>query len=498
MGAPVWLTMLPRPGLMAIGDSLVNGMRSYSINDAMAAASIPALLGAVMHDGPAFAPFQPARYPAPILIDVEAQLARYATSESAFALAQVLNALPAIKAEVAQNGQDWLDRFEAEPAEDSPAAFDNLAIAGARIEDAFEITYDQLEARIGAIGPVLRSEGDPLNWRGSWPAGDPNGPGSWGLGDVHISLNARHLRNPANRDGLGGMTVLDIVGARRPRVLLVDMGPNHGLVDVVMRGKGEQGMDGLRAFAAAWLPCARALARLPGVETVVMLLMPRPSQTPCLAPPNPSPQPEQEPAPTRPDNYFIRYVSALSPISAGYGDDGDTVARFDREMDEVNETVRASMVDAFRGSGKHLVFVSLADVLGANDYKHRRGPKLSGGASGREYSNYPLGRLTSLFHGSRLRGGICGLDQIHPTTIGYRSVASAVQQALAAVPGAPGFDPVVVTDAGDPFLLNPNWATIAALDGLYPRAPGGPEALVVAHPNEAGARRLIFEAEWLR
>jgi hypothetical protein len=487
MGAPSWLVKLPQPGLMAIGDSLVNGMRSYSINDAMAASSIPALLGAAMHTTPGFASFQSARYPEPILIDVEAQLARHATSESAFALVQVLNALPAIKADVTQNGRDWLDRFEKEPTE-GPVAFDNLAIAGARIEDAFELTYDQLEARIEAIAPVLRREDDPLKWSGNWPASDPTAAGAWGVGDVHISLNARHLRNPDNRDGLGKMTVLDMVEARQPRVLLVNMGPNHGLVDVVMRGKGEKGMNGLRAFAAAWPPCARALARLRSVEVVVMLLMPRPSQTPCLAPPNPSPQPELEPAPTRPDRYFSRYMSALSPV-----------ARFDEEMDEINATVQASMVAAFQGSGKHLVFVSLADVLGAHDYKHRRGPKLPGGASGREYSNYPLGRLTSLFHGSRLRGGFCGLDQIHPTTIGYRSVASAVQEALAAVPGAPGFDPITVTDAGDPFLLNPHWATIAALDGLYPRAvAGGPEATVLAHPNAEGTRRLIFQAEWLR
>ena len=501
MGVPGWLEKLPRPAFMALGDSLLNGMRSYSIDDAKAAASIPSLVGAALQPGTG-SPFQPARYPAPILIDVEAELQRHARSDASVpALFEVLNALPTIKAGVAQNARDWVGRFDA--AEDAaqgegPVAFDNLAIAGARIEDAFELTYGQLAARVEAMAQVVTAEDDPLAWSGDWPEDDPNREGRWGLGDVHISFNARHLRNPANLDGLDSLTVLDQVGARQPQTLLVDMGPNHGLIDVVMRGKGDRGMDGLRAFAAAWPSRARAIARLPGVERVVMLLMPRPSQTPCLAPPNPSPEPNLEPRPTRADGYFTRYVSALSPISAGFGDDGDTVRRFDAEMDDVNASIRDSMQAAFAGSGKDLAFVSLADLLGQHDAKHGRGPRLPGGASGLEYSNYPLGRITTLFHGSHLRGGICGLDQIHPTTIGYRFVAEAVRQAIAALPGAPGSSPIEITDAGDPFLLTPHWPTIAALDALYPRLATGLEGLELAHPQEKAARRLIFDADWLR
>ena len=499
MPVPAWLADLPHSSFMALGDSLLNGMRSYSIDDTKAAASIPALVGAALQPRAGVLPFQPARYPAPILIDVEDQLRHYARSvSSTAALIDVLNALPAIKADVTQNARDWIARFDRDPGGPADtAAFDNLAIAGARIEDAFEITGGQLDARIDAMAEQVSSQSDPLTWGGNWPANDPQAGSSWGVGDVHINFNARHLRNPANRDGLDDMTVLDLVGARQPRTLLVDMGANHGLVDVVMRDRGDAGMDGLRAFAAAWPACARAIARLPGVERVIMLLLPRPSQTPCLAPPNPSPAPELEPGPTRPDHYFSRYVSALAPISAGFGYDGDTVQRFDREMDDVNATVRAGMEAAFAGSGKHLAFVSLAELLAMHDYKHRRGPMLPG-TGGRGYSNYPLGEIGSLFHGSRLRGGICGLDQIHPSTIGYRFVAEAVRQALSAMDGAPGTTPIEITDAGDPFLLTPHWPTIAALDGLYPRAAAGLERLEPPHPEKEAARRLIFEADWLR
>lgn len=75
------------------------------------------------------------------------------------------------------------------------------------------------------------------------------------MGDVHIALNARHLMNPANRADLGGMRVIDVVRARRPRILLVNIGPNHGLLDITLRGDAAAGLDGLRRFVRLWPPC---------------------------------------------------------------------------------------------------------------------------------------------------------------------------------------------------------------------------------------------------
>ena len=487
---------------MAFGDSLLNGMRSYSIDDARAASSIPALVGASLADQPGLSGFRRATYPFPILIDVEGQIARFATIENGTAaLLQVLAGLRQIKADAARNARDWLSRFEAGPRAGEPAAYDNLAIAGARIEDAFSLTYAQLDARIAAMAPTIRAGDDPLSWSGAWPAGDPYAPGRWGFGDVHIALNSRHLRNPGNRDGLGPMTVLDVVGVRRPRALLVNMGANHGLVEIVMRNRGRDGVRGLQAFADAWPPCARALAGLPGVEAVVMALLPLPSQVPCLAPPNPGPGPDLEPEPPRPDRYFDRYVSAIDPISTGSGYDGDAVAEFDRDVAAINAQVEASTRAAFSGSGKALCFVSLAELLGRHDYKHRRGPVLPGGASGHNYSNYPLGRISDVFRPTRLRGGICGLDQIHPTTIGYRYVAEEVRGTLMRMIDGLESRPIAVSDAGDPFLLSPNWPTIALMDALYPRAAAsilGAEVLAISAADRGEGDRLLFRPGWLR
>jgi hypothetical protein len=82
------------------------------------------------------------------------------------------------------------------------------------------------------------------------------------VGDVHIALNARHLMNPANRADLGGMRVIDVVRARRPRILLVNIGPNHGLLDITLRGDAAAGLDACGASCGfgrpsprSWRPC---------------------------------------------------------------------------------------------------------------------------------------------------------------------------------------------------------------------------------------------------
>lgn len=505
MAAPDWLTSLPRPALMGIGDSIMNGMRSVSITQDMAASSIAALVGRSLDAAPGFAAFQPALYPRPILFDLEQVLAERVTIDaSGAALAQVLAALGPIKAGIASNAREWLDDFE-QPAPRGPLAYDNLAIAGARIEDLFNITYAQAEARTNAMAPVLRAKPDPLQWSGDWPAGDPLAPGAWTLGDVHIALNSRHLRNPANQPGLDSLTVVDMVAARRPRVLLVNIGPNHGLVSVAIRNGGASAMAGLREFARDWPACARELAALPDVEAVIVLLMPRPSQIPCLMPPNPNDpgaSADLEPAPSGPNGYFSSYVSALDPLSSGFGYTGAQVMQFDREVDEINADVQAATEDAFAETETAAICVSLAELLQRHDFKHRRGPTLPGGptppGSARAYSNYALGWFPRLFAPGRLRGGFCGLDHVHPTTIGYRTIAEEIRQA---VPVNIASTEITVSDAGDPFLLRPHRPSLALLDSLYPRAPEmavrGPRISTLAADQQA-ADRLLFRPGWLR
>lgn len=272
------------------------------------------------------------------------------------------------------------------------------------------------------------------------------------MGDVHIALNARHLMNPANRADLGGMRVIDVVRARRPRILLVNIGPNHGLLDITLRGDAAAGLDGLRRFVRLWPPLAAELAALPDVEAVVVVLMPLPSQVPNMMPPNRSHEGIFEEAPPAGERYFPFYVPAIDrPLSAA-GYTAAEMERIDGAVErEVRVPMRAATEEAFAGSGKALRLVDLAAVIGAHDVKHRRGPPLQvADAEGvRRYSNYAIGDMGP-FGPMRLRGGVCSLDNHHPSGLGYAVVAEAVRRALPAG-FAPG-PPVPVTDREDAVL----------------------------------------------
>jgi hypothetical protein len=478
---------------MAIGDSLLNGMRSYTINQSFAAASIPARLGDALGDMAGFSRFRPTTYPEPVLIDIEATVAA-ATSSclSLTALSELAAHIPTIKRSVRVNGRNWFGRFRAPAAlSNHQPCFDNIAIAGARIEDVFEITHKQVLARITAMEAVVNKVDDPLSWSGDWPVGDPyRGPGKiWGMGDVHIAINSRHLRDPANLGGLDGMTVLDMVAARQPKVLLIDLGPNHGIVDVVMRNAGKKGMDGLRDFAARWPACAKELAALPGVETVVVMLMPRPSQVPCMTPPREAGA-DAEPAPPGGKGYFDFYVSALSPIHGGEGYDRNTMIQLDREMDAVNAEVRAATEQAFKGKMKDLRFVSLADLIAPFDFKHRTGQRLKVPGTRRSYSNYPMG-IRPIW---KLKGGFCGLDHIHPSALGYRYIAEEIRKVLpATIPS----QPIALTDLDDTFLTPPDLPTLAVLEALLPNSDEQSPLTAAPSPGSE-ADRLLHRPGWLR
>lgn len=493
MPGPAWLTQMPRPAFMALGDSLLNGMRSYTINDALAVASVPALVGAALADMPGFAHFRTARYARPILFDVEAEL-RTALGPIPLlppvALGLVLGNLHRIKQRMAANARDWMDDFDRGEDRSLPC-FDNLALSGARIEHIFDLTLGRVASRLKAMAPVIEAEDDPLRWHGALPTEGRN----WTLGDVHLSLNQRHLMNPGNLPGLDDLTPFDIVAARRPRALLIGLGPNHGLIETVMFNGGDEGIRKLRRFADDWPRCARKLAGLHGLEVLVCTLMPKPSQVPCLMPERMTGEVTEEPPPPAHDGYFPSYVSAIQPVFVGKRYTGAEVKAFDEAVAAVNDSVRAATQAAFANRPEVTVrFVDYSDLVGRHDFKHRRGPKLSGGASGRAYGNHTMAALPSIPPFRKLRGGLCGYDGIHPTGIAYRFVAEAVRQCL---PAGWAPDAIEVSDADAPFIRKPHWPSLSLMDGVYPISGMG-AAAAVPHPRMEEGDRMIFRPDWLR
>lgn len=489
---PAWLTDGERPVLMAIGDSLLNGMRSLSIDDSLARLSIPAEVGRSLRPPPGFAPFVPARYPRTILLQIEDMLRERVTALLPPAgLLQLIAAVDGpggIRSMVRDNARAWIDRFAAAPPP-RPARFDNLAMNGARLPDVFGCSFAQVEARWAAMRRVIGTVDDPFAWRGALPPGDPYGddrahpdqpaaagdpllaqPGQWGLADVHITLNMRHLFNPDSGPGLEAYRVIDLVQARRPHVVLLDIGPNHGLADICLTGAAERGVARLRRFGRLWPACAAELAATPDLALAVILLPPLPSQVPALMPP----QTDDPRAPEPPfgATYHPAYVSALSFQPPGREYTRAEVEGFDRAIEEVRAGMRAAAKAAFAAAGKAVAFVDLAALLDRHDAKNGRGqPFVPDPASGIAYDNRCIGQRVP-FGANRLRGGIGSLDNFHPSTLGYRYVARAVVEAIdARLPGLVAGLPAV-TSAGDTLLTDPPWGAINTLGAFWPFAQG--------------------------
>ena len=518
---PAWLVAGDRPVLMAIGDSFLNGMRSLTIDDALARLSIPALVGAALRPPAGFAPFAPAAYPRPVLIDGEALLRRHVRSIAGLVgLVQLGAALGEIKGAVRANALAWIHGRASAPMPARPQRFDNLAIAGARLPDVFGADYRTIADRWAVMAGAITAEADPFDWEGLLAADDPyaddrayaDQPGpfpadpllatgrGWGVADCHITLNALHLMNPDGAPGLEEFRVVDIVHARRPHVLLVNLGPNHGLADICSGGQGARGAARLRRFARLWPRCAEELAATPDLGLCVVLLPPLPSQVPALMPSRLTGDVDPPVPPAGPDGrrYHAEYVSAMSLTPGGAAFyTRDEVRGFDAAAEEARAALRQATQAAFDAAGRRVAFVDCAALIGAHDVKNSMGdPFVPDPAAGVGYDNRCLGDRGALTGRRRLRGGICSLDNFHPTTLGYRYVARAVAEAIAdAEPGLVAALPEV-SIRGDTLLGDMPWPAVNLLQTFWPFAQdlpggGGFGGAVAAVAGEAAGRRAF-------
>jgi hypothetical protein len=477
-----------RPRLMAVGDSLFNGTRSLSQTDHLARFSIPAVVAD--HMPHAFGPFRAARYPREVLIDLERELSQF--DQAREPLSALVEHLPQIMKRVQLNALAWLDDFRTAPAQ--PVFFDNLSIAGAAIPEVFDLSVADCERRLAAMEPVVRASAELSTWSGPPIPGDPVlDQTGWRLIDLHVAINARHLLNPGDSPMLREMRPIDLVALREPRVLLVNLGANHGLFDYTMNGEPERGLQGLDAFARRWEDeIAATLADLPAsIERVVVGLMPRPSQVPNLMPPvwhrGPDDLPDSDVA-----GYFGFYTAVLrTDIDRSWHYTGAQLRDIDAEVEAIRRRVRAATQQAFaaRGRGGALRFLDLAEVIGANDQKNGRGPALTvnGVGAPRDFTNRAFG-----WHPTKgtLRGGACSWDNHHPTLLGYQRAAQAVQAQL----GAAFVEaPIQLTDRNDDILQAPGRTASELLRTLHAlhigaSVPQGASSIAQAH--------LLFDPEF--
>lgn len=196
----------PKPKLMVIGDSLAQGCRSLSITRTLCEQSWPARLARVLGWT-----FTTPDLPRPILFDLEAEVRRVDTLTLSVEQCRIQGFTGRLRANLAE----WL----AGGGESASASFDNLALAGAKIHDLYTRTASSSSARIAELTPEGAATAVPIK----------------GVGDLHISINGRFTLNPSQNPAFDNFSALDWVRERKPELLVVQIGHNHGLYEVGSR-----------------------------------------------------------------------------------------------------------------------------------------------------------------------------------------------------------------------------------------------------------------------
>lgn len=403
-----------RPPVMAIGDSIYNGMRSATITAEMAAKSTPAGVSRVID--PAY-PFLSPRYPEPLLIDIEQALRDISLGDLIDRLRGQIRALVA-------NAKRWGDGQHNVDAPD--AAWDNVSQAGAEVTDLIDRDW----AYWNDLAKTNLKELEGVDSLEDLTKSDAN------VIDLHMALNAKFLLNPNERAELKKMRPIDLVALRKPKHLLINIGANHGLIDVTLRGveadpKPDQGLRSLAKWPDEMRRMAEMLVELgPETETIHINTIPLPSTVPNMSP-------LYRPGHIDPgkldkiDGFFPVYDNRIG----GTGDytqySAAKMKQLDRDVRKINNRMIAEVKAVFDAAGDDRAkFFRLDKALKRYDGKHEdkrtiregdagvRLEKTSRGYSNRAIDFAPLNPLSFILD-DFAEGGLGSLDNHHPSGLGY-------------------------------------------------------------------------------
>jgi hypothetical protein len=381
-----------RPAIMAIGDSMYQGVRSLSLTADTARTAPPAQVAAALG-----LPMTLPNPRIPILWDME----------QIFRQGGLINLLAVVREACLANIAFWRGP---EPWSQHEA-FDNVSIGGALIDSLWTDTYEQYWATVPGL--VANIQAKPTPDVGS-------------IGRLWYALNVAFTLNPGKRPEQARKTQLDQVADRKPHILLVNVGSNEGLFHAAFTGDFSQAsFDAANAIPAKMEELGRRLAALPPeVELIVVNSLVRPRAASNLMPV------ERPGAPKDPDYPGDDYFSFYGP-SIGGGDvvPGAVVRRYDETIQAVNAEARRRLQAVV---GTRLTFVDLYAATTKFDGKHYsdRGVIVTPNGHFHRLSNTAL----NLFFGSLMTGGLTGLDNMHPTAPGYGLIANAVLEAMGATP----------------------------------------------------------------
>jgi hypothetical protein len=362
--------------MMAIGDSLFQGVRSLSYTSQTSSYSPPALVAEAL----GVQRFTVATPPRPILWDLESTLR--------LPLPPIVS-LGSVPIEAKINAIKWRDSNTW--ADDE--AFDNVSVGGAQIDSLYLDDYDTSWKEFSD----LLSKPLPIKT----------------LSDMWYALNVCFTLNPRREESLRDRTQMRQVADRKPKTLMVNIGSNEGLFSAAFLGDIASANQTLPASLTKMRVLATELSKLPvDVEYIIFNSLVRPRTGSNL-------MPADRPVHIYPgEDYFDAYgpwlFSSQQPIT------GKTMEDFDELVKQQNYEVRDIMKEKV---GSRLVFVDLYEMSTRYDAKHFQGRTLNIGDHHLE--NVPLNGETWSYG-----GGLTGLDNLHPTIPGYSLIADGMLEAM--------------------------------------------------------------------
>lgn len=433
--------MADQPDIMAVGDSMYQGVRSLSFTPKQAPFSPPAQVARALGMRMILPDLQH-----PLLFDMEVELRH----------GGVLSLITHIRDVCLQNLAFW----EIGKPWSVHAAFDNVAVGGATIDALYTDTYDMhLEELPGLISQLNDHN---ISTQALAAA----------IGDLWYTLNYCYTLNPCHLPAQASKTQVQQAIERQPRYLLVNIGSNEGLFMAGFTGD-------LTVDAASYLSKVQNLAdqlkRMTSrTEKIVFNSLVRPRFIPNLMP---GPEHEMEfPGLEYYPAYGPRIYSTQQHIS------GEQMAAFDGTIRKLNQDAAGILKGTV---GDRLIFADLYAEGDAIDGKHYQGGGLMVSAGGHEkpLNNKPITPL--LFGG--YYGGLAGLDNMHPTVPGYAFIADTVLAAFgsaARTDKSAAFtnDTLLTSFAGFPTLIAQMELSLLGTFGAFRGKPAVTADTIVSNP----------------
>ncbi len=402
------LTGYLRPPVMAIGNSMSNGVRSLTIRDELAALSpVQQFVEAVG------LPMTRPVYPREVLFDLEAMAREGITS------------LFSLQSSIMKNAKAWLT---AKPKA-KPLFHDNLSCAGADWSDMFDRRGGDARAEaLAAYAQLQASDNLELG----------------AAARLWFSINDAFLLDPNAGTAFAEtsqLSQLEQVASRLPERLLVNIGANEGLFRFGMLGAYDN-TDLDFATCAGAQEIVRQARRLGqflaahlrnDLKIVYFNTLIRPRAVPNLAPYQDKDFLSNATRKALNGKYYSEYstkVALRAPVTP----------KAMKAYDQVIKTANDEAVKAIRGrTGGD------ADQAGAGRSLHRVSssmiPSTMATAASVEIKKAGklVKRITNLPFASsplKFQGGIAGLDNMHPSAIGYAAIANEMIKAYNAAEGA--------------------------------------------------------------